>query len=165
MKEQWSHDLMVGWGMMLGEVVTFVGVPRLPVDEKLFLSNVILDPMELHVDGLGPPLFDLAIGKSYSSGVVNLNGSGWLWVAKVDECLSDGHSIFGIEVGPTNFCLHGRTHNMLDDFVEGVEGSIWGGLGLEGFRGVKGAITKEVVATSLASGSWLREVGGIAMDI
>jgi len=68
--------------MVFGKIIGAVGVARSPKDVKLSLSDTIPDPIEAHVDGFGPFLFDGVIGNAASSAVVGLEWCGWLRVAK-----------------------------------------------------------------------------------
>ena len=68
--------------MVFGEIVCMVGDAQLPKNVKLALSDTIPDPIEAHVDGFRPFLFDGVIGNAASSAVVGLEWCGWLQVAK-----------------------------------------------------------------------------------
>jgi len=73
---------MMGGGMVFGEIICTVGRAQLPENVKLALPDMILDPIELHVNGLGLLLFYGVIGNAASGAVVCLEWCGWLWVAK-----------------------------------------------------------------------------------
>ena len=73
-----THFTVVGGRVVLGEVVTFVVLARLPKNVKLALSDTIMDPVKAHVNGLGPFLFHCVIYDSFSTGIVSLDGSGRL---------------------------------------------------------------------------------------
>jgi len=77
-----SDSLMMGGGMVFGEIICMVGTARLPENVKLALPDPIPDPIELHVDGLGLLLFHSVIGNAANSAIVCLEWHGWLWVAK-----------------------------------------------------------------------------------
>ena len=49
---QWAHSLVVGWSMMLGEVVSIVVGSRLPVDVVLALLDSVPKPVIAHVKSL-----------------------------------------------------------------------------------------------------------------
>ena len=66
-----------------GKIIGMVGTAGLPENVKLALPDLIPDPIELHVDGLGSLLFDGVIGNAASSAVVGLQWCGWLWVGQV----------------------------------------------------------------------------------
>ncbi len=68
--------------MVFGEIICTVGRAQLPENVKLALLDLVLDPIEWHVDGLGLLLFHGVIGNAASSAVVCLEWHGWLWVAK-----------------------------------------------------------------------------------
>ena len=66
--------------MMLGVVVAKVSDARLPVYEELTLACVIAYPIKAHVDRFRLFLFDGVVGEAVSGRVVDLDGSGRLWV-------------------------------------------------------------------------------------
>ena len=78
---------MVCSRVVLGVIVTEVSAAGFPINQKLFLEGAISDPIKTHVNGFGAFLFDGVVGKALSSGVVNLDGGGGLWVAKLREGL------------------------------------------------------------------------------
>ncbi len=79
---RWPHGLMVGIWVVLSEVINFVGGTWMPEDVILALANAILNPVEMHVNGLGVLLLDVVIGNTSGSGVVCLNRGGGLGMAK-----------------------------------------------------------------------------------
>ncbi len=79
----WLDSLMMGGGMVFCEIVCVVGTAWLPENVKLALPDLVPDPIELQVDGLGLFLFYSVIGNANSSDVVSLEWCGWLWVAKL----------------------------------------------------------------------------------
>jgi hypothetical protein len=44
---------MVRWRMILGEIVTHIGVTRRPTYIELVLVNPVLDPVKYHIHGFG----------------------------------------------------------------------------------------------------------------
>ena len=66
--------------MILGVLITKVGDTRMPVDEELALACVIAYPIKAHVNRFQSFLLDGVVGKAIGSGVVDLDGSGRLWV-------------------------------------------------------------------------------------
>jgi len=48
----WSDCLMMGGGMVFGEIIGPIGAAWTPEDVKLSLSDPIPDPIEPHVNGL-----------------------------------------------------------------------------------------------------------------
>jgi hypothetical protein len=45
------HGLMVNWGVIFGDIVTFVFVARCPIVSELFLTDSVPKPVVLHVHG------------------------------------------------------------------------------------------------------------------
>ena len=62
--------------MVLSEVVGEVEVSFLPVDSVLSLFDAVLDPVELHIHGLGSFYFRSAIGKTISGGIIGGQANG-----------------------------------------------------------------------------------------
>ena len=58
-----SHFDVVAGRVMFGEVISQIEVSLLPVDLELTLFDLVLDPIETHVHGLGPLDFGLSVGK------------------------------------------------------------------------------------------------------
>ena len=58
-------------------------------DSKLRLSDAITDPMEAHVDGLGPLLLDAVGGNADGARVVAHDDGGSLGIAHVGERCSN----------------------------------------------------------------------------
>ena len=71
---QWAHSLVVGWSMMLGEVVSIVVGARLPVDVVLALLDSVSKPVIAHVKSFGASLFDCASEDALGTGIVSLKG-------------------------------------------------------------------------------------------
>ena len=80
-----ARKAVMGTRVVLGELVTEVSDDGFPINEKLALPGAVLDPIEAHVDGFGSFLFDCAVGKSFSSGVVKTDLSWWLQVPEFCE--------------------------------------------------------------------------------
>ncbi len=55
---------MMAWRMVFGMVVSKVFRTGSPVDDELFLSDAILDPIKTHVHGFGAFLFDRVVGEA-----------------------------------------------------------------------------------------------------
>ena len=83
------HLLVMGWGVMLCIIFYLILGSRPPVNDELDLFGSILNPKKLHVNGLGPFLFDGAIGKSDGKGVAGLHGIRRLWMTHFLESLLD----------------------------------------------------------------------------
>ena len=70
---------------------------------ELVLFNVVVEPVETHVNGFGSVLSDGGVHDAICSVVVCLDGSGRLWMAQFLECCSHGDGKFGIHVEGSNF--------------------------------------------------------------
>ena len=75
-----SHCSVVGWSMVFGDVICKVSCSRLPVDGELALIDAVPEPVESHVDGLGPLLFHCSCEDAFGAFIVSLEWGGWLWV-------------------------------------------------------------------------------------
>ena len=102
-----AHATMMAGGVMLGEVVSKIVGPGLPVDKKLALSDAVADPVEAHVNCFGSSLFDSVIDDAFSSGIVSFDGSGWLRPAHLFQGGSKGSALLGILEQGTNFGFSG----------------------------------------------------------
>jgi len=130
------HGLMVGCQVMLSEVICFVGSAQSPKDIILALANMIMDPVEMHVNGLGALLLDVVVGNTSGSGVVGLNRGCGLGMAKLEEGNAQWTSMFGIEKQCTQFDFSGAGQDQLHDLTEDINGAIVGGqVGISGHCG------------------------------
>lgn len=77
------HDVVVSRGVMFCEVIGKVVCAFLPVYDELALIDMIANPLEAHVNGLGLALFDGIVGNAGGAEVVCLNMDGTLPVAHV----------------------------------------------------------------------------------
>ena len=87
---------MVGSGVVFCEVVSIVFSSGFPVDMELFLVHAVTDPVEAHVNGFRPLEFDVVICDACSGRVIDLDGSGWLWVAHFMEDGTYDNSFFHV---------------------------------------------------------------------
>ena len=67
--------------MVLGEIIPMVAFAFAPEDFELILADTITHPVESHVNGLGAFLFHCVIDDSFGTGIVCLDGGGWLRMA------------------------------------------------------------------------------------
>ena len=74
--------------MMLGKIVSAIGLAFGPENPELALANAVADPIKTHVDGLGPLLLDGVVRNAAGSVVVGCDGSGWLGMPQFFECIS-----------------------------------------------------------------------------
>ena len=91
--------------MVLAVIVTQVATSWAPVNVEHALLGPVLDPVEVHVNGLGALLLHGAIGEAAGRSVVDLDGGGRLGVPEFDEGLPDGHTVLAIHVAGPNFSL------------------------------------------------------------
>ena len=78
---------MMGAGMMLGKIVSAIGLSFGPENPELALANAVADPIKTP-DGLGTLLLDGVGCDAASSVVVGCHGSGWLGMPHFFECNS-----------------------------------------------------------------------------
>ena len=71
--------------MMFGEIVSEIVDTAVPVDMKFTLANVIANPIEMHVHGLGMTLVDRIIDNARGALIMSLNGSGRLRIPEFIE--------------------------------------------------------------------------------
>ena len=120
----WPYEYVMTGLVMFGVVVGEVAFAGGPVDKELALGNPIVDPVELHVHGLGPALFAGVIGNGVGRGVVSCSGGRRLWVAHAVEDLPDGDTLLEIEEERREFCLGCRGENVLGDGGDVQDGTI-----------------------------------------
>ena len=72
---------------MLGEVITKIGGTRGPIDPNVLLRGSVLEPVEMHVHGVGVVDLHGVIGKATSNFVVGPNGHGGLLMTKQFQCV------------------------------------------------------------------------------
>ena len=82
--------------MMLSCVVFKVSVSRSPEDKEFFLTNAILDSVEVHIHSLGSFNFDGGFGEAGGGGFICLDLSKWLRVSKFLQSSSNRYG--GLEV-------------------------------------------------------------------
>ena len=87
---------MMGCRMVFSEVIGFVEFAFSPNYMKLSLANSVACPLKLHVDCLGPFLFDGIVGDTGSGAVVGDDDSGWLRIPKFFEGDANGARFFTV---------------------------------------------------------------------
>ena len=70
--------LMMGGGMVLGEVISTFRLAFATKNLELPLANTIADPIKVHVDGFGSHLFYSVRCSASSAIVVSRHGRCWL---------------------------------------------------------------------------------------
>ena len=87
---------MVQCWVMFGVIVTHIFMSGMPCDIKLFSSNLIGDPKVTHFHGSRALAFDGVVGNAGRGGVVAVDWSRGLWVAKFVENEADDASFFSL---------------------------------------------------------------------
>lgn len=82
---------------MLGEVVTEVVKATAPVNVELALVDAIFYPVKSHVDGFGATLLDGVVDDAGGAGVVDLDGSGTLWMPHFFKGSAERNGVLRIE--------------------------------------------------------------------
>ena len=59
-----AHALVMGCGMMLGEIISIVFTAGFPIDVELLLVNTVAYPVETHVNCFGSLYFYVVAGNS-----------------------------------------------------------------------------------------------------
>ena len=91
-----SHDFVMGWRMMFGEVVGQVFYSLFPIYSELFLCHAIPEPVESHIPGFGSVLLHVCCSKLEGGGIVGLH---WRWRLRMVEGykgVTDGHSSLAV---------------------------------------------------------------------
>ena len=88
----------------------------MPVDQKLFLADAVLDPIKTHVNCFGVLFFDGPIGKSLVGGIVNLHRGRSLRVTHFGESGANGHILLSVEISGSYFGFGRRAHHIAHDF-------------------------------------------------
>ena len=110
-----SHNMVMGRIVVLGEVVTEVSAAGFPINKKLALLGVVLDPIETHIDGFGYFFLYCAVGEAYCGRVVDADWSPWLRVPKFLEGSAYRHVLLAVVKGGTNFGFSGGRHLIVVD--------------------------------------------------
>jgi hypothetical protein len=120
---------VMGWWVVFGVVIAVVGGARAPADEEVALVGSILDPIEPHVDCLGPLDFGAAVGESVGCGVVR-GDAGWLcWgPADFNQDLAKVDCFLTIVKEGGDFGLGGGRHDVSQDAALHVDGAIGSGV-------------------------------------
>ena len=67
LKEDWAHSDVVGGRVVFGDIICLeVFVSRDPINYKLFLFYLVLNPVEAHIDGFGLFMFYCVVGEDQS---------------------------------------------------------------------------------------------------
>ena len=109
---------------MLGEIICPVEFSSLPVDVELSLSDAVTYPVEAHIDGLGPFLFDCIVGYSRRGCVVCAHGGSWLFVSQFFKGSAERTGLFTVveKCRQFGFCRTG--YYGAEDGANDVDGCI-----------------------------------------
>ena len=151
--------------MMLGVLVAKGYVAKLPVDEELTLSCVIVYPIKAHVDCFRSFLLDGVVGEAVGGRVVDLDWSGRLWVTYFKEQGLYRDGLLAVDVGGSDFGFGGRTHHVGHDLGNGVDGAVEARTGGWWLGHIRASVSKEIIPTSAAAGLRFGEVEGVAMYV
>ena len=136
------------------------------MNEKLAVSRSVLNPVEPHVNGFRPALFNGIVGYPGGTLVVSLNRCCELGMPEFRQGGTQRGGLFGVEKQGTNFCLSGRRHDGSDDAGMDVDctidrgrrgGDRWWLLGRCG--------AKEKIAARAGARVCFGQVGGIAVNV
>ena len=105
-------------------IVGQVGFSWGPVNTELALVALILQPIKLHVDGLGPFLFKGFVGKTNSGRVVDFNRGWWLWVPHFYQTDAKFNSFLGCHMCCAYFGLCRGPADYLDDGTDDMDGPV-----------------------------------------
>ena len=106
--------------VMLRVVVGEVQTSGAPIDKELAKFRAILEPVMVHVDGLGSFLFDCVVGESRAGRVVGLDGRGRLRVTKFFEGSANWYCLSCSHVGRGDFGFGGGAHDISHDLADDV---------------------------------------------
>jgi len=97
---------------------------RLPLDDELAVLDVILEPIETHVNGFGAFLFDSSIEDAAGDTVVSCDDSGRLGPSHFMESLPEWDSGLGIDECRASLGFGGQREDVAHDAGEDMEVSI-----------------------------------------
>ena len=98
----------------------------MPVDQKLFLADAVLDPIKTHVNCFGAFLLDGLAGKSLVDGIVNLHWGRRLIVTHLGKSGANGRGFLVVEISGSDFSFGRRAHHIAHDFGQGEKWAIGG---------------------------------------
>jgi hypothetical protein len=145
---------MVCRRIVFGEVVSQIVRTTAPMDNEVALGNLILNPIEAHVNGFGATLLYSSVCDACSTGVISLDWAWWLGMAHVLERCAKPSSFFSIVKQSTEFRFSGRGDNHFHDRTWDMDIAIdwwWTGVAFNG-GGVKwGAVAQKEISTCTTS--------------
>ena len=91
------HASVVFGREVFGEVIGKIFSSLFSVEAKLFLFDLTLNPVEVHVKDFGAFPAHVAHENAVGGYVVSLDWSGRLWVAHFNQGRADGNSLLAVE--------------------------------------------------------------------
>jgi hypothetical protein len=82
--------------VILGVIICKIEFSRDLIDMVLVLLGPIVEPVEAHINGIGPLLFYGAIDDAISCGIVGAKRRGWLLVSEFNQRCAEGHGLRSI---------------------------------------------------------------------
>ena len=102
---------MVGWWVVLCEIIGFIGGAAFPMHSELALADSISNPIESHVHCFGSFGFNSVVGDAFGDCVVGLN---WGWAGlRMAHFGKDGATVcsfLSIDVECACLCFGSRAH-------------------------------------------------------
>ena len=160
-----SHNKVMGSRVVLCEVVTKVSVSGFPINEKLALPGVVMDPIEAHINGFGYFLFGCAVGEAFHGRVVNADWSRWLRVPELLEGSAYRHGLLATVKGGTYFGFSGGRHHVVGDLGDSMDRAAERGVSERWLGRVSGLVPKEILATNAAASTGFGKVGGVTVEV
>ena len=120
-----SNASVVLGGVVFCHVVRAVEEAFAPDDIKLVLFDAVANPIEPHVDCLGPLLFDSVVGYARGGGVISNDRGGRLGMSQFFETDPDGARFLGIVEDGSKFAFGSRGDNFFQGLAWDVDGTIW----------------------------------------
>ena len=121
MKVGAANLAVVVCGVVLGGVVGKVGA------DKLALGDLILEPVESHIDFFGAVLFDTFVGDDGGGVVVSSDSCGRPRMARLGKGCTEAGGILDVMEQGSNFGFGDGVHDVLEDRGDRVNGVIVGG--------------------------------------
>ena len=119
-----AHEAMVRRRVVFSEVVGKVVGSFAPVDMIVALGDTVFDPVETHVHGFGPALFDGVINDANGTFVVRLDWGGSLGVAHFIKGGAEGCGILGIIEKSACFSFRRGGEDSVHDGAMYVDGAV-----------------------------------------
>ena len=113
-------------GEGLGEKIGPIRVTRFPGDGELALSNAIADPVETHVDALGPLDLQCVVAEADGAFVVTLDRGCGLRMAEGVQAYAEPDRVLRVDEDAAVFRLGCRRNDDVEDATGCEEGRVVG---------------------------------------